>query len=62
MAAENIKRLTVRLSIEEYETLRRMAFEQRISMNDLCKAGCQNISGQKISLNESTPVGSSGKR
>ncbi len=50
MASDNVKRVSLYLPEEEYEFLRRVAFEKHQSMNDLVRQAMAAVSGHVLQV------------
>jgi hypothetical protein len=48
MSGENVKRVSLYLPPEEYELLRKVAYDQRVKMNDVARKLIQSISGHTV--------------
>jgi hypothetical protein len=48
MSGENIKRVSLYLAPEEYELLRKVAYDQHVKLNDVARQLIQSISGHAV--------------
>ena len=48
MSNENIKRVSLYLPPEEYELLRKMAYDQHVKLNDVARKLIQSMSGHAV--------------